>query len=77
MPGAHNIGAAAQPFPAQNYGRKNYGHEAFSEFLRKKYTVSGGRAVPTKRLFKENAPFHSFVLMGLFARTLFSQTLLH
>ena len=40
------------------------------------HRCSGGRTVPTKRLFKENAPFISFVLMGSFARTLFSQTLL-
>ena len=33
---------------------------------------SGGRAVPTKRLFKENAPFISSISMGPFARTLFS-----
>ena len=38
---------------------------------RAKKKVSGGRTVPTKRLFKENAPFISFILMGSFARTLF------
>ena len=37
---------------------------------------SGGRTVPTKRLFKENAPLIFFTLMGSFARTLFSRTLL-
>ena len=36
----------------------------------------GGRTVPTKRLFKENAPLIFFILMGPFARTLFSRTLL-
>ena len=39
-------------------------------------TRSGGRTVPTKRLFKENAPFIFFILVGPFARTLFSRTLL-
>ena len=37
---------------------------------------SGSRTAPTKRLFKENAPFILFFWMGLFARTLFSRTLL-
>ena len=37
---------------------------------------SGGPTVPTNRLFKENAPFIFFILMGPFARTLFSRTLL-
>ena len=37
---------------------------------------SGGRTIPTKRLFKENAPLIFFILMGPFARTLFSRTLL-
>ena len=40
------------------------------------HKVSGGRAVPTKRLFKENAPFIFFILVGSFAQTLFSRTLL-
>ena len=34
------------------------------------------RAVPTKGLFKENAPFIFLIWMGSFARTLFSRTLL-
>ena len=38
--------------------------------------LSGGRTVPSKRLFKESAPFILFILMGSFARTLFCQTLL-
>ena len=42
----------------------------------KEAVLSGGRTVPTKTLFKENAPFISFILMGPFARTLFSRTLL-
>ena len=37
---------------------------------------SGGCTVPTKRVFKENALFIFFILMGSFARTLFSRTLL-
>ena len=45
-----------------------------SEALRR--NMSGGRTVPTKRLFKENAPFIFFILMGSFARTHFSRTLL-
>ena len=32
-----------------------------------KLFLSGGRTVPSKRLFKENAPFILFVLMGSFA----------
>ena len=35
-------------------------------------TFSGGRTVPTKRSFKKNAPLIFFILMGPFARTLFS-----
>ena len=36
----------------------------------------GGRTVPSKRLFEENGPLHFLILMGSFARTLFSWTLL-
>ena len=38
--------------------------------------LSGGRTVPSKGLFKKNAPFILFFLMGSVARTLFSWTLL-
>ena len=37
---------------------------------------SGGRRVPTKRLFRAIAPFILFILMGPFAQTLFYRTLL-
>ena len=40
------------------------------------FNFSGGRTVPTKRWFKEKAPFYLFIFMGSFARTLFSRTLL-
>ena len=36
--------------------------------------ISGGRTVPTTRLFKENCPFIWFFRMGPFARKLFSRT---
>ena len=42
----------------------------------RKSQISGGHTVPIKTLFKENTPFISCFLMGPFARTLFSRTLL-
>ena len=56
--------------------------EFVSEFSREFFGLlspgfrSGGCTVPTKRLFKENAPLIIFILMGSFARKLFSRTLL-
>ena len=40
--------------------------------IRADVPISGSRTVPTRRLFKESAPFAFFILMGSFAQTLFS-----
>ena len=47
----------------------------FASGMLQGWGLSGGCTVPTKRLFKENAPFILFILLGPFARTLFSRTL--
>ena len=58
MPGAHKIGAAISG--PQNYGRKFYGHHAFSDLNSKKNTKE------TKHQGKARQGFADILIIGRF-----------